>query len=99
MAFVYDKLWDLLKERGMSKSDLRDKIGSSQTTMVNMGNNVNVSLNIIDRICQVLFCTPDDIMEYIVDGNRVGLNMARIKYLDKAIQGLSEIRNSFLEGD
>lgn len=65
MAFSYDNLWNLIKERNISREELRYKIKASQTTIVKMGKNENVSLDVIDRICQTLKCTPNDIMTYI----------------------------------
>lgn len=64
MPFVYDNLWKLLVKHGMTKEELRIKIRASQTTIVNLGKNKNVSLDVIDRICEVLKCTPNDIMEF-----------------------------------
>jgi len=69
MAFKYDKLWKLLEIRDMTKDDLRREIGASQTTIVSMGKNKNVSLDVVDRICTVLRCTPDEVMEYVSDPN------------------------------
>lgn len=65
MAFKYDNLWSLLAEKKMSKEEFRIKIRASQTTVVKLGRNENVSLEVIDKICDVLCCTPNDIMEYI----------------------------------
>ena len=65
MAFKFEKLWDLLSMRGISKDELRKQIGASQTTIVSMGKNKSVSLDVIDRICQVLQCNPFEVMEYI----------------------------------
>jgi len=67
MAFKFDKLWELLTVRNITKDELRNEIGASQTTIVNLGKNKNLSLDIIDRICQVLQCYPTDIMDYTLD--------------------------------
>ena len=65
MAFKYYKLWEKLWELNMTKEDLRKKIGISPNTMAKMGKNGNVSLDVIDKICKVLECKPEDIMEYV----------------------------------
>lgn len=65
MPFNYNKLWTLIKSKGMSRSDLRDKIKASQATIVKMGKNENVSLDVLDRICNELNCQPEDIYEFI----------------------------------
>lgn len=69
MSFVYNKIWDVISKKQMSKEELRNQIGASQTTIVKMGRNENVSLDIIDRICTVLNCVPNDIIEYKNDSN------------------------------
>lgn len=65
MPFVYDKLWELLKRNNYTKEKLRIKIKSAPNTIAKMGRNESVPLDIIDRICTVLDCTPNDIIEYI----------------------------------
>lgn len=65
MAFTYNKLWKLLEDRQITRSELREKIGASQTTIVRMGKGCNVTLDVIDRICEALECSPNDILDYI----------------------------------
>lgn len=65
MPFKFDKLWDVLDRRGMSREQLRVAIGSSQTTISKMSDNQNVPLSVIDRICTVLGCAADDVMEFV----------------------------------
>jgi|GEM_PF-226882 Predicted transcriptional regulator len=65
MPFNFNKLWLLVSAKSMTKDELRNKIGASQTTIVKLGRNENVSLDVIDRICETLNCTPDDIYDYI----------------------------------
>lgn len=67
MAVNYDKLWKLLDSKQVSKSNLRDSIGASQSTIVRMGKNEFVSLEVIDRICKSLNCYPEDIVGYVPD--------------------------------
>ncbi|HBG0990733.1 TPA: helix-turn-helix transcriptional regulator [Clostridioides difficile] len=58
------KLIDLLNRRGITKEELRLKIGASSTTIAKLSSNKNVSLDVIDKICKALNCQPGDIMEY-----------------------------------
>ncbi|HHQ5518325.1 TPA: helix-turn-helix domain-containing protein, partial [Clostridioides difficile] len=55
---------DLLNRRGITKEELRLKIGASSTTIAKLSSNKNVSLDVIDKICKALNCQPGDIMEY-----------------------------------
>ena len=67
MPFNYNKLWKLLIDKGMTKEALRKQVGMSPSTIAKMGKNKNVSLDLIEKICKVLECKPEDIMEYIKD--------------------------------
>ena len=59
----YNKLWKLLIDRGMTRSELRKQIGMSCGSLAKMGKNEPVSMDIIMRICENLNCDVGDIME------------------------------------
>ena len=59
----YNKLWKLLIDRGMNKSELRKLVGMSSGYLAKLGKNEPVSMEIILRICQKLNCDVGDIME------------------------------------
>lgn len=63
MEISYNKLWKLLIDKGMNKTDLRNKAHLSSGTMAKLGKNENVTTDIIVRICTVLQCDLADIME------------------------------------
>ena len=63
MAVNYNKLWKLLIDKGMTKTDLRIKTGMSTSTLAKMSNNENVSMEIILRICEILECNVGDVMD------------------------------------
>ena len=63
VAANYNKLWKLLIDRGMTKTDLRMQTGMSTSTLAKMGNNENVSMEIILRICEILECNVGDIVD------------------------------------
>ena len=65
MPFSYNKLWKLLIDKNMTKSELTKAIGISSSTMTKMGKNENVSLEVIDKICALLECDINDILEYV----------------------------------
>lgn len=67
MSFSYNKLWKLLIDKNMTKSDLRKAIGISSSTMAKMGKGENVSLDVIDKICKLLNCKVEDIIEHVSD--------------------------------
>jgi DNA-binding Xre family transcriptional regulator len=63
MAVSYNKLWKLLIDKGMTKTDLRLATDMSTTTLAKLGKNETVSMDIMLRICSVLECSFDDIMD------------------------------------
>ena len=63
MAANYNKLWKLLIDKGMTKTDLRLKTGMSTSTLAKMSKNEVVSMDIMLRICDVLECKVGDIMD------------------------------------
>ena len=67
MAISYNRLWKLLIERNMTKTDLRKRIGMNLATLANMVKEKYVSLILIDKICVKLDCNFDDIIEHVAD--------------------------------
>lgn len=67
MAMNYNKLWKLLIDKNMYKKDLRIKAGLSTNVIAKMGKNGDVSTEVLRKICKVLDCGLDDIVEIIPD--------------------------------
>jgi len=67
MSVNYNKLWHLLIDRGMNKTDLRVQAGISTNTLAKLGKNENVSTSIIAKICEALDCNVEDVMEFTAD--------------------------------
>ena len=63
MTISYDKLWKKLIDKKMTKSALRIKAEMSSSTMAKMSKNETVSMDVMLRICKVLDCEFDDIIE------------------------------------
>ncbi len=59
----YDKLWILLINKHMSRTELRIKAGLSTSALAQLGKNDYVSLKIIEKICNVLDCDISDVVE------------------------------------
>lgn len=64
---LYNKLFEYMKEKNISKSDLSNAIGMSSATMAKLSKNETVSLQVIYNICVFLGCQPGDIMEIVGD--------------------------------
>ena len=63
MSVSYNKLWKLLIDHNMNKSDLGKAAKMSPNTIAKLGKNESVSLDILVRICEVLNCDIGDIVE------------------------------------
>ena len=67
MAVNYNKLWKLLIDKGMTKTDLRLQTDMSTATLAKMSKNEVVSMDVMLRICKVLDCNVGDIMDATKD--------------------------------
>ncbi len=65
MKTDYKKLWKILIDKEMSKSDLRRLTGMSSTTMAKLGKSEMVSMELLKKICEVLECNIGDIMDFL----------------------------------
>lgn len=63
--FVYKKLFDLMKEKNITRNDLRNEGIISSATIAKLGKNEKVSIDVIETLCGYLECQPGDIMEYV----------------------------------
>lgn len=63
MAISYNKLWKLLIDKGMTKTQLREKANISTVTLAKLGKNETVSMDVLLRICRELDCEFDEIVE------------------------------------
>ena len=67
MTVSYNKLWKLLVDKKMSKSDLRKKAEIAPNTMTKLRRDEEVSLTILSKICKTLNADFGDIVEYVPD--------------------------------
>ena len=67
MSVNYNRLWKLLIDRSMSKTELRERSGITTNALAKMGKNEDVSTEVLCRICKVLNCQTEDIVELIIN--------------------------------
>jgi transcriptional regulator len=65
MKVNYNKLWKMLIDFNMSKTQLRKQAGVTTNALAKMGKNENVSTEVLCKICNVLSCQIEDIMELV----------------------------------
>lgn len=64
MSVSYKKLWKLLIDKDMNKTDLRNATGISSFTIARMTRGEDVSTAILKRVCAVMKCDIGDIVEF-----------------------------------
>lgn len=67
MAISYIKLWKLLLDKRLKKTDLITVANISTTTLAKLSKDRPVSMEIMGRICKALSCDIGDVMEIIPD--------------------------------
>ena len=67
-----NKLWKLLIDKGMTKTEMRLKADISTTTLAKLGKNETVSMEVLLKICKVLDCNVGDIMDVINEETKNG---------------------------
>ena len=64
---VFDKLWDVMREKGVSTYYLREKSGIDSKTVRRLRANENMETRTLNKLCTALECKLEDIAEYIPD--------------------------------
>lgn len=63
MAISYKKLWKLMIDHNMNKTQLRKEAGLSTNVLAKLSKNDSVSMDTLMRICRVFHCDVGDIVE------------------------------------
>ena len=66
MTVSYDKLWKLLIDKKMNRTELKDAAGISFNVLAKMGRNEFVSMESLTKVCAVLDCNIGDIVDIVV---------------------------------
>ena len=65
MAVSYKKLWKLLIDKDMTRTQMRKKAGITTSSLAKLGRDENVNTEVLVKICEALNCDITDIMELI----------------------------------
>lgn len=65
MEVSYNKLWKLLIDRRINKSNLRLLTGIGTNTLAKLSKNQQVSMDVLIKICTKLDCDISDICEFV----------------------------------
>lgn len=64
MAVSYDKLWKMLIDKKINRTELKEISGISFNVLARMGKEEPVSMESMDKICTALGCSIGDVMEF-----------------------------------
>ena len=64
MPFIYDRLWKLLIDNQMKKTDLINNVDITPTTLSKLSKNQSVSMLTLDKLCSFFSCNIEDIVEH-----------------------------------
>lgn len=65
MTISYNRLWKLMVDKKINKTQLCEKAGITTNAMAKLGRNETVQVEILAKICKALECNVEDIMEII----------------------------------
>ena len=70
MIYSYNKLWKMLIDRKITKTQMRQQAGISTNMLAKMGKDEPVSMEALAKISTALECGLDDIVEITADGGK-----------------------------
>ena len=66
----YDRLWKTMENRGITQYDLYTHHNINRSQIRRLRKNQNVEVNTIDKLCNILQCSVEEIMEHFPDDNK-----------------------------
>lgn len=63
----FDRLWETLKQKEMTKYNLREICGIDNKTIRRLEANANLEMKTVNKLCWGLKCRLEDIAEYVYD--------------------------------
>lgn len=67
MSVCYVKLWKLLLEKDIKRTDLISIAGISSNIIAKMGRNEYVAMESLEKVCKALKCDISDIVEFVTE--------------------------------
>ena len=67
MAVCYNRLWKLLIDKNLKKTDLKQISGISSNILAKLGKNEPVAVESLEKVCFALGCNIEDIMEFVLE--------------------------------
>jgi DNA (cytosine-5)-methyltransferase 1 len=79
MGISYKKLWKLMIDYNMNKTQLRREAGLSTNVLAKLSKNDSVSMDSLMRICRVFHCDVGDIVEITEEMQEVSGNAEKLQ--------------------
>lgn len=67
VMILFDKLWETMREKGVSTYTLREKYNIDTRTIRRLKANENTTTDTLNALCNILDCKLQDIAEYVKD--------------------------------
>ena len=67
LKISYNKLFEILEQRNITKTELRENIKISTATLSKLSKNEPIAMKVLEDICNFLNCQPGDIIEHEKD--------------------------------
>ncbi len=65
----YEPLWRVMEQRGISTYTLIVKYNINPRTINNLKHNKGITVYTLERLCQILGCTPNDVIAFLPDAD------------------------------
>lgn len=65
----YDRLWEIMKERDITQYDLYTRYNMNRAQLNRLRHNKNITIATLDKLCNILHCRVEDIIEHFPDDN------------------------------
>lgn len=67
----YDRLWETMRKKGISQYSLIKDYGIDKAQLHRLRKNMVVKTFTINKLCRILDCRFEDIMEYVPDDEEI----------------------------
>lgn len=64
MVVSYEPLWKTMEEKGVTTYTLIKKYDIQSKTVYNLKHNKHITTATLERLCEILECTPNEILEF-----------------------------------
>ena len=86
----YDRFWVTMKERGITQYDLYEPYQITRSLLDRLRKNKNVEIYTIDRLCSILHCEIEDIVEHIEEELSEGISEEELHIFYKVLDRINQ---------